>query len=175
MRDAARSLSAPAARARGLRRPGGRWLACLLVVLSLGCSAEESGAANTRVPPGNAEQLFARYVALEQAFDPAVADLYTDHAVIRNRRRYPDGRVRTLEMPALRYKALIRTAMPLARANHDTSNYSNISYGAEGHKVRITATRYSVRKRYSSPLSLLAERTGDGSWRISEELSESRP
>jgi hypothetical protein len=33
-----------------------------------------------------AKQLFDRYVALEHAFDPAVADLYADDARIRNKR-----------------------------------------------------------------------------------------
>jgi hypothetical protein len=54
-----------------------------------------------------AEQLLNRYIALEAAFDPAVADLYADDAVIRNRRTYPTGEVREATVPAAQYKAWI--------------------------------------------------------------------
>jgi hypothetical protein len=45
-----------------------------------------------------------------------VADLYADDAVIRNRRTYPTGEVREATVPAAQYKALIRQAIPLAKA-----------------------------------------------------------
>jgi len=47
-----------------------------------------------------AKALFTRYVELEKEFDPSVADLYSDDAVIRNTRRYPNAQVRTIEIPA---------------------------------------------------------------------------
>ncbi len=61
------------------------------------------------------EAIFTRYQALERAFDPAVADLYCDTAHIRNVRTYPDGRQRVVEIPAIPYKALVRSAMPWPR------------------------------------------------------------
>ncbi len=47
----------------------------------------------------NAQALFKRYVDLEHAYDTAVADLYSDDAVIKNKRTYPTGQVRELSMP----------------------------------------------------------------------------
>lgn len=125
--------------------------------------------------PSQAESLFAQYQSREKAFDPAVADLYCDTALIRNVRTYPDGQQRTLELPAAKYKALIRMAMPLAEAKGDFSTYSNPLFRPEGGNVRVTATRYSVLKKYSSPMSLLVGKCSDGTVGILEELGESQP
>lgn len=122
-----------------------------------------------------AEQLWNRYVALEAAFDPAVADLYADDAVIRNRRTYPTGEVREAAVPAAQYKLLVRQAIPLARARNDISRYSNCSYVADGARVRILCARFSVLKNYTSPISVLVGPGPGGGWLIFEELSESRP
>jgi hypothetical protein len=122
-----------------------------------------------------ARAVFERYASLEAAFDPAVADLYSDAAVIKNKRTYPTGQVRELTMPAAQYKALIRESMPLARQRGDYSVYSETTFSNEGRNIRITATRYSVLKKYKSPLSLLIGPSASGDWLILEELSESRP
>lgn len=122
-----------------------------------------------------AKELFGRYAALEHAFDPAVADLYADDAVIRNKRTYPTGEVRELTIPAPQYKQLARATMPLAKARGDVSTYSEVRYAVEGEGVRIRAHRFSELKRYDSPLSLLVKPSSSGSWLIHEELSESRP
>lgn len=130
----------------------------------------------TAAPPiAAAKSLFQRYVALEHAFDPAAADLYADSALIRNRRTYSTGQVKELTLPAPKYKSLIRTAMPIAKARGDVNTYSDVTYTPEGSGVRITATRFSELKRYYSPLSLLVMPQSNGVWLIVEELSESRP
>jgi hypothetical protein len=122
-----------------------------------------------------AKRLFKRYVALGQAFDPAVADLYSDEALIENRRRYPSGEVKTLTLPAPKYKELIRAAMPAAKARGDRNTYSDVRYAIEGQGVRIVAKRFSELKKYSSPLSLLVKRDAKSAWLIYEERSESQP
>jgi hypothetical protein len=78
-------------------------------------------------------------------------------------------------MPAPAYKLLIRQAMPLAKQRGDTSTYSDVKFTQEGDMVRVTASRYSNLKKYSSPLSLLVGLNKEGVWLIYEELSESRP
>ena len=122
-----------------------------------------------------AKQLFEQYVTLGHAYDSGVADLYSDDALIKNKRTYPSGKVRELTMPAGDYKALIRQAMPLAKARGDRSTYSNVKYAAEGSRVRITASRFSELKNYTSPISLLVGPSANGRWVIYEEISESRP
>jgi hypothetical protein len=122
-----------------------------------------------------AEQLWNRYVALEAAFDPAVADLYADDAVIRNRRTYANGEVREANIPGAQYKALVRQAIPLAKAKNDTSRYSACTYADENARVRIVCSRFSVLKNYTSPISVVVGPGPSGAWLIFEELSESRP
>jgi len=121
-----------------------------------------------------AKAFFARYVQLEHSFDPAMADLYANKAVLMNRRIYPDGKVSALQIPALRYKHVLRTTMADAKQKGDISTYSNESYTPEGDKVRIKVTRYSVLKKYSSPMSQLVGPDAQGNWVIYEETSESR-
>jgi hypothetical protein len=144
-----------------------------VLVVALLCAA----CASTSPPqaPSQAKTIFGNYQSLERSFDPAVADLYCDSALIRNVRTYPDGKKRTLELPAPKYKELIRSAMPLAKAKGDYSTYSGVTYAPEGDNVRITATRYSVLKNYSSPMSLLVGACNGGDLAILEEIGESQP
>lgn len=114
-------------------------------------------------------------MALEAAFNPAIADLYSDDARIQNTRTYPTGKTRVLTLPAPAYKALIRQSMPLAKERGDTNTYSDFKFTQEGDKVRVTASRYAHLKKYSSPVSLLLGTNKEGVWLIYEELSESRP
>ncbi|MRR58044.1 MAG: hypothetical protein EG824_07525 [Deltaproteobacteria bacterium] len=124
---------------------------------------------------GDAKAFFDRYVQLENSFDPDVADLYAEDALIKNKRTYPTGQVRELTMPAHKYKTLIRQAMPPAKLRGDTNSYSEITFSKEGSMVRIHATRFSNLKKYSSPISLLVAPDNTGRWLIREEVSESRP
>jgi hypothetical protein len=126
-------------------------------------------------PTERAKSIFGSYETLERSFDARVADLYCDTALIRNTRTYPDGNKRTLEFPAPKYKELIRTSMPLAKAAGDYGTYSDVTYTVEGANVRILSTRYSNLKKYTSPLSILVGSCNGGEWAILEEISESQP
>jgi hypothetical protein len=155
-----------------------RWIAVLATVMtamSAALFAQSGPSAPSADARAGAEQLFERYVALGRAFDPAVADLYADNAVITNKRTYPTGQVREMTIPAVKYKELIRRAMPLARQRGDRNVYSDCQYTPEGTRVRIACTRYSQLKKYSSPISLLVGPGQAGDWLIFEERSESRP
>jgi hypothetical protein len=138
----------------------------LIVALWLGAGLQAQSI------PKEAIGVFEQYVALEAKFDPAIADLYADDAVIKNTRRYPDGTSRATVLPAPAYKDLIRKSMATAKARGDTQKYSGIKSKIEDGKLRVTATRYSDLKKHNSPVSLLiAQRSGR--WLIVEELSES--
>jgi hypothetical protein len=122
-----------------------------------------------------AKKIFNQYVTLAGKFDPAVADLYSDAAKIKNTRIYPDGRRKVMSFDAKKYKALIRIAMPLAKARGDTNKYTEVKYIEKDSKVTITATRFSNLKKYSSPLTLVVGADNDGKWRTLEVISRSRP
>src|SRR5215207_2863846 len=66
----------------------------LLTVLALGSAQLAAQAAQ----PGSAQELWDDYVELGTAFDPSLAELYANDAVIHLTRRYPDGHTRTLEL-----------------------------------------------------------------------------
>jgi hypothetical protein len=148
-----------------------RPLACVLLLLAVIFGGVASAPGSEAV----ARQLFEQYIALGQAYDARLADLYADAAVIRNKRTYPTGEVRELTMPAPRYKTLIREAMPIAKARGDRNTFSNVRYTSEGARVRIHASRFSELKNYTSPISLLVGPSPTGTWLIYEEISESRP
>jgi hypothetical protein len=124
-------------------------------------------------PTQKARVLLERYVALYRAFDPAVADLYSDQAKISNRRTYPNGEVRVLKLSGVEYKTLLRQVITLAKARGDTNQYLNARYSVETSGVRIHLTRYSQLKKYTSPMSLLVGPDPNGNWVVLEEQSES--
>jgi hypothetical protein len=148
---------------------------CLLVTSLLSLAGVPLPPSQSTAPVDQAKALFTRFVELEQAYDIAVADLYADDAVIKNKRTYPTGEVRELTIPPAQYKQLLRQAMPLAKARGDRSTYSKCGYKAEGANVRISCSRYSELKKYTSPYTLLVGPGRAGKWQILEELSESRP
>ena len=141
-------------------------LAVLLTCLSQAHAAD---------PIAQARLLLAKYVESYHAFDPAVAELYSDEAVVANRRTYPDGQVRSLSLTGAQYKALLRQVMPLAKARGDISQYRNPRFSVEPGGVRIQLTRYSQLKHHTSPMSLLVGPGKDGAWVVLEEHSESVP
>ena len=121
-----------------------------------------------------AKQLFERYQALEQAFDPAVADLFTDKAVIRVTRVYPDGQSRQVEIPGELYKLALRQSMDEAKRHGDSDRYSNVRYTRVDGRVRINAVRYSVWQHYKAPCSFLVGPGSNGQWRIDAATFETR-
>lgn len=145
-------------------------------VVVIACLAAPVLHGQAATPVENATKLFERYMALENAFDTAVADLYADDAVITNKRTYPTGEVRQLRLPAPQYKELLRQAMPLAKQLKDTNRYSECLYAPlPADRVEIKCDRYSERKKYTSPIRLLVGADARGTWLILEEHSESIP
>ncbi len=143
----------------------------ILIAACLACTLSAPAAAQTKA---QAQKVFEQYQAKERAFDSTVADLYCDTAVIQNTRTYPTGQQRSMTFPAPKYKELIGSAMPLAKAKGDYSTYSNVRFTQEPGGTRINADRYSVLKKYSSPISILVG-SCNGQPAIVEELSQSQP
>lgn len=122
----------------------------------------------------SAKALFARYVNLSQAYDPAITELYADDAVIHARKIYKDGRVREMDITVSEYKPLIKSSLPIAKDRGDGSTFDKVSYVQEGAKVRITATRYSILRKNHSPHSMLVAPDPSGKWLIVEETAQAQ-
>jgi hypothetical protein len=119
-----------------------------------------------------ARQLFGRYVALAQAHDASVADLYADDAFIQTRRKPPMGDAREVTVPAPEYKKLLRQHMLETDAAGGGGTYSAVSYTPEGEVVRIHATWRAQRSERATSITLLVGRSPSGGWLIYEERSE---
>lgn len=155
----------------------------LVTILALFALCQIATAAKTATPKGSAQgdlipkakAFFQHYVELEHAFDPAIADLYSDDAVIKNTQYRADGKIVPLTKPVAKYKQVLRDYMKTkARQLGDVSNYTNDTYSVEGgNRVRIKVTRYSSIEKVSSPVSMLVGPDPTGKWLIYEELSES--
>jgi hypothetical protein len=134
-------------------------------------AAEATGEARQK-----AEALFARYVDLEHAFDPALVDLYADGAHIESRIIVPDHKPTVRTWSGAQYKDLLRRALQKAKeTKQDLNFYSAVNYLSAGSRVRIKATRYAQLQKAVSPVELLVGPDLSGTWRIFEELSESHP
>jgi len=151
----------------------------LMVVILLTLSLRAQEATNAVAPQirslkpedkdiAPAKALFETYVKLETAFDPALADLFSDDAKIRNVVRYEDGMTRPWGTPGRMYKETLRRNMPMAKTRGDVAAYTNVQYTAEGSDIRVKATRSSKFNKIPSPVSLLAGAGSDGKWLILE-------
>lgn len=119
---------------------------------------------------------FQEYVALNEGFDPAVADLYDDNARILAYRVYPHGLERALEMSGVDWKQLLVKLMPLAKAQNDKSTFSNLSISPVSEGFKIKADRYSVRKCYTDTGYFMVVRPAqDGRFLIIKEYMETQP
>lgn len=147
----------------------------LTLVLVCCAALVAANPATAAEPLAEAKQLFATYTARLNAFDPAVADLYADDAKIENTRKYPDGTKRTATIPAPKYKAMLRDAVPAAKQRNDTSEFLAVEYKPQGEKVRIESTRFSNLTLEGAPVVLVVGPGAGGKWIILEEYSESRP
>ncbi|UCH49743.1 MAG: hypothetical protein JSU95_08280 [Betaproteobacteria bacterium] len=121
-----------------------------------------------------AKQFFAQYAALENAYDPGLADLYADEAFIKQSRSMPMGEPRKVTVSGRKYKTLLRENMPIAKALGDRSSYSDVTYTQEGEFIRIDALRYSEMRKRTTPFSIVVGPSSGGKWLIYEESSESR-
>ncbi len=121
-----------------------------------------------------AKGFFNTYTNLYGKFDPAVADLYADNAVLKNQRHMADGTKKPLTMSGALLKSMIRNGMlQLAKERGDTSKYTDVKFAEENGNLRISCSRYSEMKKYTSPLELVIAKRGD-KWVIVEEHSESK-
>jgi hypothetical protein len=117
-----------------------------------------------------AKALFEKYTKLETDFDPALADLFSDDAKIRNVVRYEDGMTRPRGTPGRLYKETLRRNMPMAKTRSDVATYTNVQYTAEGSDIRIKATRSSKFIKIPNPVSFLVGAGSAGKWLILEYL-----
>lgn len=113
---------------------------------------------------------------LAEAFDAKFADGYAADAEIVGVRKYPAPTPpREMRMTGEAWANLTRLGLPLAKMQKDVSTYRDETFTAvDGRCVKLTATRYSVRKKYEAPHEVvMCPRSGV--WRITREVTVTRP
>lgn len=144
-------------------RTGVTVLSLLLALSMTSARAEE---------PGKFDAFFAEFETLNNQFDAAVADRYSDDAKITGIRVQADGTEKTTVFDGKKWKQLIRDLMGLAKERGDSSKYSNVSIAIEGDTAKITASRYSALKCYQDDDYFLVVKAVGERLEIIEEFSK---
>ncbi|MEM9593850.1 MAG: hypothetical protein AAGD06_06280 [Acidobacteriota bacterium] len=119
-------------------------------------------------PKDQVRAFFDDFVALRNAFDPSVADLYLPEAKMISLR---DGRD-LIEIPFAEYRESFLLSLPVSKAIGDVSRFENVAVKLHGQGFRITATRYAAVKCATDPKYHLDVVRVGREWRITEEYIE---
>ncbi len=111
---------------------------------------------------------FDNLVARTNAFDAGIASLYSPDARMITVR---DGTER-MEMSGAEWHELATKVMPLAKRRGDTSTYEDVDVVAHGPGFRVTARRIPAVKCVADDNYHLDVVKVDGSWRVTEEYTE---
>ncbi len=123
-----------------------------------------------------AKEFFERYIILGENFDKSVADLYSDNAIIKVKRLYPNGQMKEMAFGGTKWKSLVKKSMPLGKARGDISKFSDIKIFLNNTNVTIKANRYSVLKCYTDKgYYMVIEKDSTGKYQIVEEYMETQP
>lgn len=129
-------------------------------------AASATASPNEAAALAGAKALFEKYVALERAFDPALGELYAPNAQVI---AYGvDGQKLSFDGGMMR--EMLKTSMPLAKAQKDTVEYKNVSYAVDGAFVTITALRHSKLKNKSSPHRIVVASRDGKNWFVVQEV-----
>ncbi len=126
-----------------------------------------------------ARRFFDRHADLENDFDPALLDNYSDDAVIKLARIGADGKPVIEERKIADYRADQVKALPIAKQKLDTHSYSDIKVepGTSG-RATISGQRTSTLTKASTPFYFVVKSTGNKpsgpEWKIVEAGTEVR-
>jgi len=121
-----------------------------------------------------ARQVIESYVNLERAYDPRLADLYADEAVIKANQVGPSGEPEWYTVQGWQYKRMLREAMPKSRSAGYKASYSGARYEMSGKHVRVSVVQYVDKTRSSNPIQWTIGPGRTSQWLILEEVSVRR-
>lgn len=148
------------------RRFGAFLLTTLLLSAAQGPAQDRPDASLER-----ARQVIESYVNLERAYDPRLADLYADEAVIKANTNGPNGESQWVTAQGWQYKKMVREAMPKFRAQGFKASYSAARYEMSGKNVRVSVVQYVDKSRASHPIQWTIGPGRTAQWLILEEVS----
>ena len=120
-------------------------LATFVAFVVAGCATTT---ASQVLPETPAERFVKRYQHLSDTYDPAIADLYADDAVLKTSYTRMSGEIVEMSFTGAQYKELVPKVSPLAKARQDRSELKDLRYEAIEGGVRVRATNVSLSKCY---------------------------
>lgn len=163
------------------------WLLALACVVALPVNAEEpvsTKKAATEVAPAEntlaskaeniaplekAKAFVDTYTSRHRAFDGAVADLYSDKAVVKQHQIDTKGKTRQVTLVTAKYKEMLRNQLPKQKVENTTIQFTDVDVKPEGDAFRATGNVHSSLKPVKRPFSLLIRQLDNGGWQIIEE------
>ena len=120
-------------------------------------------------PLPEAVQFMQEYSRLENAFDPAFAELIHDDARIVMTVVSKEG-TRDLSIPTPKFKQLMRNEMLLGTFQPYSISYRIESAVREVDRIRIIAVRRTEPRGFEGRINLLIGRAKDSRWQIFEQV-----
>lgn len=119
-------------------------------------------------------EFFEKYVRLEHDRDLAMLDLFTENAIVIDRRPSPNGQITDLKIPIVAFRPMLRTLYVVAKAASEPPTvFSQVKHFVEGSGVRIETDCYSPTEEFQRHLSMFVRPDADDEWRIEELIVES--
>lgn len=116
--------------------------------------------------------VFERLIALEAAYDPALAALYSDDGLVIERIVQNGRERRRREIPMRRYRAALPYALLLSSRAKERSAHADMALQriAPGW-VSLRSQRTSTQSRAPGPYEMIVRKESDGAWRIVKETA----
>jgi hypothetical protein len=140
------------------------------LLLTLGLCAASQAQERPDASLERARQVIESYVSLERAYDPRLADLYADEAVIKANQAGPNGESQWVTAQGWQYKKMVRDAMPRFRAQGFKASYSGARYEMSGKNVRVSVMQYVDKSRSSYPIQWTIGPGRTSQWLILEQV-----
>jgi hypothetical protein len=119
-----------------------------------------------------AKEFFARFTALEAAFDPSLADCYAEDGVVIEKTLENGIEKRAREIPLQKYKAMLSEALAISARANGASTHADIRAErlAPGWVVIRSIRAYSL-SRGPAPYEITVRRDASGGWRVVKEIA----
>ena len=119
-----------------------------------------------------ARALFERFVSLGNDYDAGIAELYAESAEILLIQERGGGELRKVSVAGTDFKELLPRILPRAEQDGEQNTYSEVTYAADGERVRISAQRTAEPYGFTVPHVLVVGPSLEGeSWLIYEEVA----
>ncbi len=141
------------------------WLLALVCLASLPVMAEGI------VSLEKAKAFVNTYISMNRMYDPGLADLYSNHAVIRQYQISSKGEKTEVTLVTTKYKELIRADFTRQQDNKDGQyiDFTDVEVKPEGDAFRANGLIHSHVMPVRRPFSLLVRQLESGGWQIMEQ------